>query len=174
MVDTTKKLLPFDTANVPGPKRASGLKTVPAGKLISKAKRPLLVVGNDITKPGLLEKAIEFGEKGVTIAATGTSIKAFLEAGYEDANSVNMHALTSYLLDDEWNGFDGEGQYDMVVFLGTLYYYSAAMMAALKNFAPDKRVLSIDRHYHPNAAMSFGNLDDDEHLKAVDEVLENM
>lgn len=175
MVDTTKKLFPFDTANVPGPKMASGLKPVPAGKIIAKANRPLLVVGDGIkSQPDWLERAIKFGEKGVAIAATGVAVKAFIDAGYEKANSENFHALTSYLMDPEWKGFDGNGQYDVVVFMGTLYYYSSAMMQALKNFAPHLRVLSIDRHYHPNAAMSFGNLSDDEFLEAVDEVLANM
>ena len=47
------------------------------------------------------------------------------------------------------------------------------MFAAIKNFAPHIRAISIDRYYHPNATMSFGNLwkKEDAYLKLLDEIL---
>ncbi len=166
---------PFDTANIPGPKMATLLeKGRPVAMMIKKAKRPLLIVGPDITDE-IFQRILKFAEKGITIAATGNAIKRFIDAGYK-GNNVKyavLHELTQFLLDPEWKGFDGKGNYDLVVMIGTIYYHGSQMFAALKNFAPHIRAISIDRYYHPNADMSFGNLwkKEEQHLKLLDEIL---
>jgi len=57
--------------------------------------------------------------------------------------------------------------------MGSIYYHGSQMLAAIKNFAPHIRALAIDRYYHPNAAMSFGNLwrKEEEYLKLLDEIV---
>jgi anaerobic carbon-monoxide dehydrogenase, CODH/ACS complex subunit epsilon len=84
-----------------------------------------------------------------------------------------MHALASYLCDPQWQGLDGKGGYDLVAFLGITYYYASQAMSALKNFSKVK-VISIDRYYHPNASMSFGNLKKDVFIAALDAALDEV
>lgn len=165
---------PFDTANIPGPKMALIAKPKTVVTHIKKANRPLLIVGPDLTD-AMFERVLKFKEKGkIQVVATGSAIKKFIEA--EKADQVKysvLHELTQYLLDPEWPGFDGKGSYDLVLFIGSIYYHGSQMMAALKNFAPHIRTIAIDRYYHPNANMSFPNLwmKEPEYIKLLDEVL---
>ncbi len=169
------ELKPYDTANIPGPKMAKEGKPVVVAKLVGKAKRPLLVVGMEILENGLLEHAVDIGKKGVTIAATAHSIKGFREAGYtKDVHYIGIHELTNDLRDPDWKGLDGKGNYDVVLFLGITYYLSSQMMAALKNFAPHLKSISIDRYYHPNAEFSYANMKVDELKEATREMLAAM
>ncbi len=168
-LDTTKNAVPFDRANIPGPKMAKAIKAEVAGKLISKARRPLLIVGTVGGDDGVIDVVKRMAEKGIPVAATGNSIKRLKEEGI-DATYVNLHALVSYLKDPDWKGFDGEGGYETTIFLGHTYYYASQLMSTLKNFTKIK-IISIDRHYHPNAQQSFGNLKPDDFLKALDIVV---
>jgi len=166
---------PFDIANIPGPKTATLLeKGKPVANMIKKAKRPLLIVGPDITD-GMFERIKKFVEKdSITVVATGSAIKKFIEAGLEErVRYAVLHELTNFLLDPNWPGFDGKGNYDLVLMMGSIYYHGSQMLAAIKNFAPHIRALAIDRYYHPNAAMSFGNLwrKEEEYLKLLDEIV---
>ena len=165
---------PFDAANIPGPKMATLLeKGKPVAMMIKKAKRPLLIVGPDITDE-MFERIKKFVEKGITVVATGSAIVRFIEAGMgNDVKYAVLHELTQFLLDPEWKGFDGQGNYDLVLMVGTIYYHGSQMLAAIKNFAPHIRAIAIDRYYHPNAAMSFGNLwkKEEDYLKLLDEIL---
>ncbi|MET1124271.1 MAG: CO dehydrogenase/acetyl-CoA synthase complex subunit epsilon [Archaeoglobaceae archaeon] len=166
---------PFDAANIPGPKMATLLeKGRPVANMIKKAKRPLLIVGPDLSEE-MFKRVLKFAEKGIQIAATGGVIRKFVEAGYKGNNvrEAVLHELTQFLLDPEWKGFDGNGNYDLVLMLGSTYYHGSQMLAAIKNFAPHIRAIAIDRYYHPNAAMSFGNLwrREEEYLKLLDEIL---
>jgi|Deesub1362A_J573_1020465.scaffolds.fasta_scaffold00371_28 acetyl-CoA decarbonylase/synthase complex subunit epsilon len=165
---------PFDAANIPGPKMATLLeKGKPVANMIKKAKRPLLIVGPDITD-AMFERVLKFVDKGVTVVATGNAITRFIDAGVDGkVKYAVLHELTQFLLDPDWPGFDGEGNYDLVLMLGSIYYHGSQMLAALKNFAPHIRAIAIDRYYHPNAAMSFGNLwrREDDYLKLLDEIL---
>ncbi len=168
-LDTTKNAVPFDKANVPGPKMAKPVKAEIAGKFISKAKRPLLIIGTAAGDDGVIEIVRTMAEKGIPVAATGSSLKRLKEEGI-DATYVNLHALVSYLKDPDWKGFDGEGGYDTTIFLGHNYYYASQLMSTLKNFTKIK-VISIDRHYHPNAQQSFGNLKPEDFIRALDVVV---
>jgi acetyl-CoA decarbonylase/synthase complex subunit epsilon len=68
---------------------------------------------------------------------------------------------------------DGKGQYDVVIFMGIFYKFASAMFSTLKNFNRDNKRVSIDRYYHVNADMTFGNLafDQEKYHEAVDEVI---
>ena len=168
-LDTTRNAVPFDRANVPGPKMAKAVKAEVSGKFISKAKRPLLIVGTAAVDNGVIEIVRSMAEKGIPVAATGSSMKHLKEEGI-GANYVNLHVLVSYLKDPDWKGFDGNGGYDTAIFLGHTYYYASQLMSTLKNFTKIK-IISIDRHYHPNAHQSFGNLTPEDFIKALDVVV---
>ncbi len=172
VVDTTRQAVPFDTGNIPGPKMAKAVMPAVPGKMLARAKRPLLIVGSEIHNKDILARAISIGKAGVQIAAVGNSFKSLGDKGL-DAHYVNMHALASYICDPDWKGLDGKGNYDLVVFFGITYYYASQAISALKNFSKIK-VISIDRYYHPNADMSFGNLKDDVFIAALDEVIKEL
>jgi len=154
--------IPFNVANIPGPETGNVVAPEVIGSYISSAKRPLLVVGSELLRDAFfLEIAIELGKKGVPIAATGHSIKGFIEKGYtENVTQYNLHELTNCLRDPNWTGLDGRGNYDFVIFYGIVYYYASQMLSCIKNFATDPliRAVSIDRYYHPNARMGFANV----------------
>ncbi|MCS7122206.1 MAG: CO dehydrogenase/acetyl-CoA synthase complex subunit epsilon [Archaeoglobaceae archaeon] len=166
---------PFNIANIPGPKMALVLeKGKPVAGMIKRAKRPLLIVGPDLTD-AMFERVLKFVDKGVQVVATGGVIKRFIKAGYkaDKIKTAVLHELANFLVDPEWKGFDGKGNYDLVLMIGSTYYYGSQVLSAIKNFAPHVRAISIDRYYHPNAAMSFGNLwrKEEEYLKLLDEIL---
>ncbi len=169
VIDTTRQAVPYQTGNIPGPKMARAVMAAVAGKMFAKAKRPLLIVGSKIGDEDVLARVVLFGRAGIQIASVGDSYK-YLADKELDAHYINMHALASYLCDPHWPGLDGKGGYDLVVFFGITYYYASQAISALKNFSTIK-VISIDKYYHPNADMSFGNLKQDVFIAALDEVI---
>lgn len=169
VIDTTRQAVPYNTGNIPGPKMARAVMPAVPGKMLAKAKRPLLIVGSEIDDEAVLARVVTLGKAGVQIASVGDSYTYLADKGL-DAHYVNMHALASYLCDPEWPGLDGKGGYDLVVFFGITYYYASQAISALKNFSNIK-VISIDKYYHPNADMSFGNLKQDVFIAALDEVI---
>ncbi|MBW6469994.1 MAG: CO dehydrogenase/acetyl-CoA synthase complex subunit epsilon [Methanosarcinaceae archaeon] len=170
MVDTTRNTLIYTTW---GTKIAKPVQANVAAKLISKAKRPLLVVASEVLDEEILKRAISIAKKGkVPVAATGNAIKGFVN---EDVNAkyINIHSLGAYLGDTKWTGLDGEGHYDLIIVLAHKKYYINQVLSCLKNFT-DLKTLSIDKHYLQNATMSFGNLSAETHLEALDELIENL
>lgn len=169
VIDTTRQAVPFDTGNIPGPKMARATMPAVAGKMLAKAKRPLLIVGSQVHDEEVLARAVAMGKGGIQIAAVGNAYKSLGDKGL-DVHYMNMHALASYLCDPNWRGLDGKGGYDLVVFFGITYYYASQAISALKNFS-NIRVISMDKYYHPNADMSFGNLKKDVFIEALDMVI---
>jgi len=169
MVDTTRNTRIYTTW---GTKTAKPVQPKTAAKLISKAKRPLLVVGSEVLDGEILRRAISIAKTGIPVAATGHSIKGFVEHDV-DAKYVNIHSLGGYLSDQHWTGLDGKGQYDVVIVLAHKKYYINQVLSGLKNFT-DIKTISIDKNYLQNATMSFGNLRDEVHLGALDELIENL
>jgi acetyl-CoA decarbonylase/synthase complex subunit epsilon len=172
VIDTTRGAVPYNTGNIPGPKMARAVMPAVPGKMLAKAKRPLLIVGSEIEDEDVLARVVTMGKAGIQIASVGDSFKYLGDKGL-DAHYVNMHALASYLCDPQWPGLDRKGGYDLVVFFGITYYYASQAISALKNFSKIK-VISIDKYYHPNADMSFGNLKKDVFIEALDEVIKQL
>lgn len=168
-IDTRRQAIPYDTGNIPGPKIARAVMPAVPGKMIAKARKPLLLVGSQIHDKDVLKRVIAFGRSGIQIAAVGDAYASLWD---EKLNIyyANLHALTSYLCNPDWTGFDEKGQYDLVVFFGITYYYASHAISSLKNFS-DIQVISIDRYYHPNAHMSFGNLKKEVFIEALDEII---
>ncbi len=174
-VDTTKNPIPFEMAQIPGPEMAKAYATKVIGSIIKKSKRPLLVVGAELfDDPVMFDKVIEMGKTGIPIAATAHSVKGFVDRDYlENVYQIGLHPLTNYLRFEDWKGLDGQGHYDTVIFLGIHYKFANGMFSALKNFNRNVRRVSIDRYFHVNANMTFGNLafSPDDYHEAVDEVI---
>jgi len=170
MADVTKNLKVYTTYV---PKSANAAKPSVVAKMISKAKRPLLVVGAEILKDEKKDKAIAIAKKGIPVAATGHSMQAFRDETDIDAKYVNVHFLGAYLCDPQWKGLDGEGEYDLILFLGHKKYYLNQVLSGLKNFSKHKTI-AIERHFIQNATMSFGNITPEVHLEALDELIDNL
>ena len=170
MVDTTKNTQIYATW---GRKTAKPVNPNVAGKLISKAKRPLLVVGSEIADNAILaEKTVAIAKKGVPVAATGHSIKVLVDKEI-GAKYINVHSLGHFLGDKNWTGLDGQGHYDTILFIGHKKYYLEQVLAGLKNFT-DLKTITIERHFIQNATLSFGNLRPEVHIEALDELIENI
>ncbi|MCP8321098.1 MAG: CO dehydrogenase/acetyl-CoA synthase complex subunit epsilon, partial [archaeon] len=73
---------------------------------------------------------------------------------------MGIEDLVNRLKEKEWEGFDGKGNYDSVIFIGGVYYFQSLMLSTLKHFAPHLKTFSIDRFYHPNAEFSFENMNE--------------
>jgi acetyl-CoA decarbonylase/synthase complex subunit epsilon len=167
---------PYDIGNIPGPKMARVVTPEEFVKQFKKAKKPLLIVGSEISQEELRKRVEKLIDLGITTVATGGSIRYFVEDGYDEKVEVAvLHELTNMLLDENWKGFDGEGNYDFVIFLGITYYLASQMLSALKNFAPHIKTASIERYYHPNADISFKNqFKDEKFFQMVDEIIDKI
>ena len=152
---------------------------VVAANLITRAKRPLLVVGSEATekktKDGdIIDSAIRaMKNRRLTVVATGHLISEFRKRGVEDANSMPLIVLGKYLSDSEWMGFDGEGQYDTAIFIGYPYYMEWLVESGLKNFTK-LRTISLDRTYQPNAQWSLGWMPEPEWIEALDKIVSSL
>ena len=168
MVDTTKNTKLFTTYGV---KTSKAITTEVASKLISKAKRPLFVVGTGVLSPEILDRAVKIAKaKDIQIAATGSSMPGFVGKDVK-AKYINLHQLGFYLTDPNWPGLDGNGNYDTIIILGHKKYYINQVLSATKNFS-DVKAISIDKNYIQNATMSFGNLSKADHYAALDEIID--
>lgn len=167
----------FDIADIQVSREAGAVKPKVVVTMIKKANRPVLITGGRLLKESkLVEFAVRFYEKGIPVIATAGSSKPLIERGVKPtAKTYTLHQITQYLLDDGWQGFDGNGNYDLVIFLGFLPYYLSRMLSALKHFSKITTV-SIDEFYQPHARFSFTNLTKDKelHYSMIEEVLNSL
>jgi len=170
MVDTTKNTKLFTSYGV---KTSKAISTEIAAKMISKAKRPLFVIGTAGLTPEVLDRAVKIAKAAnLPIAATGSSMLGFVDKDV-DAKYINVHQLGFYLTDPNWPGLDGKGNYDTIIVLGHFKYYINQVLTATKHFSSVKSI-SIDKNYIQNATMSFGNLSRADHIAALDELIANL
>jgi len=159
--------IPWQTANIVGPKNALLLTPEHCARLLKTAKRPLIVVGAHATKPSvglpdLAEYVLRLAEVvKAQVAASPTVESQFTKRGKTQVFGLGLEDLTNRLKDKEWKGFDGRGTYDYVLLVGGVYYFESQMLATLKHFAPHIRTVSLDRFYQPNASFSFPSMDVD-------------
>jgi len=166
----------FDIADVQVSREAMVAKPKVIANVIKKAKRPLLVTGGMLLKDDkLVEYAAKLHEKGLQIAATAGSSRPLINGIKPIVKTYTLHQITQFLLDDEFEGFDGNGSYDVVVFLGFIPYYLSRMLSALKHFSKITTI-SIDELYQPHARFSFTNLTkySDMHYSMLEEVINNL
>jgi acetyl-CoA decarbonylase/synthase complex subunit epsilon len=165
------------TAEIAGPKKAFVIpKPEVAASMIKRAKRPLLVVGSESLKAktvdgDLIDTAIRLGKKaGITVVATGHMVREFRNRNIEGVHSMPLMNLGDRLRDPNWKGFDGEGQYDLVVFAGLPYYLEWLVLNGLKHFAAGLTTISFDASYQPNASWSLGTMREEEWKEVIDRI----
>jgi acetyl-CoA decarbonylase/synthase complex subunit epsilon len=145
--------------------------------MIKRAKRLMIIVGGgaeDMKSDGVnvhnVVSRIAKSMNGTIVSSPGV-FKGFTTK--KDLNVINfgLEDVTHRLLDENWTGFDGKGTYDIIVFIGGLYYFQSMMLSTLKHFNPKLKTISIDRYYHPNATFSLENLSVEKWKNGLDGML---
>ena len=155
---------PWQCAEIAATKKANTItKPEVAVAMIKKASRPILIVGSYATERSmedklLIEYLIDFANASkVPVVATAHMVGEFLKRGYQPAGFMSAMDIGNRLVDPEWQGLDGKGHPDLVLFVGLPYYMESLILCGLKNFAPDLKTMTLDNLFHPHASWSFPN-----------------
>lgn len=171
----------WETAEIRGPRVAHTLTPENCGRILKIAKNPLIVVGggaldmkadDGVDVPDIVSKIA--GGIDATVVVSPGVFKAFQRYSGNKLLNMGLEDVVNRIGDKSWDGFDGEGAYDLVIFIGGLYYFQSMMLSTLKHFAPKLKTISIDRFYHPNAVFSLANLTSEkwkEGLNAMTKIL---
>lgn len=155
---------PWQCAEGSATKKAMAItKPEVAASLIKRANRPILVVGSeavtrDLGGKLLIEYLIDFARASkVPVVATAHMVGEFLKRGFRPAGFMSAMDIGNRLVDPEWKGIDGKGQYDLVLFVALPYYMEGLILSGLMHFAPKLRTVTLDNKFHPHASWSFPN-----------------
>jgi acetyl-CoA decarbonylase/synthase complex subunit epsilon len=171
----------WQKAEVGGPKKAL-LITKPAVvvTMIKKAKRPILVVGSGVLEKvtddkALIDLIIQLAQKGkIPVVATAHIVGEFLKRNFKPTSWMPSVDIANRLIDREWLGLDGKGQYDLALFIELPYYMEWILLNTLKHFAPSIKTVSLDKTYQPNASWSFSNLTVEDWVQNLEEIISKL
>lgn len=173
------KPVPWQTGEICGPDSAKSLTKPDVLKRdLSKAKKPLLIVGSEAPneehgKGDMVDYAIALSKAGkMPVIATGGAIKAFIEKGFDGAKSMGAMELAYRLQDPEWKGPHGTGPFDLIIIYGIPYYMQWTLLSGVMNFAPEITAIALGRYYQPHAKWSFPNMKEKQYHTVLDEILE--
>jgi acetyl-CoA decarbonylase/synthase complex subunit epsilon len=168
-------------AEIAGPKHANIFPNGEvAASMISKAARPLLIIGSHsvkmVTNDGdMIDSAIRaLKNPKLSVVATAHMISEFRKRGAENVYSMPLFVLGKHLGEPDWKGLDGNGPYDVVVFAGFPYYMEWLIESGLKNFAMKLRTVSLDRTYQPNAQWSLGWMPEPDWQESIEIIISRL
>jgi acetyl-CoA decarbonylase/synthase complex subunit epsilon len=157
-----ERVIPWQPTVIAGPKQALMVTPETAKMMVKKAKRPLLVLGPLAKEEPLVTHSIEIAEKwDLPIVTTADTFKVYMDRGI-DTKAYGVVEILNLLKDPEWLGIKGEGQHDLVIFIGGIYYMASQGLSTLKHFAPHLKTLTLCKYFHSNADASFPNMKDGE------------
>ena len=157
-----ERVIPWQPTVIAGPKQALLVTPETAKMMLKKAKRPLLVLGPLAKEEPLISHSIDIAEKwDLPIVTTADTFKVYLDRGVE-TKAYGVVEILNLLKDPEWKGINGEGQHDLVIFIGGIYYMASQGLSTLKHFAPHLKTLTLCKYFHSNADASFPNMQDGE------------
>ncbi len=172
---------PWQKAEIAGPTKALVItKPEVVVAMIKRAKRPLLIVGHEgaeikIGDEKLLDYAIRISKNGkIPLVATAHIVGDFIRKGFQPVASLSAVDISNRLIDPEWKGFDGNGQYDLVIFMGMTYYFENNLFSSLKHFSPNLKAMSLDRYYFPHASWSFPNLPEKDWVQSLENIINKL
>lgn len=144
---------------------------------IKNASRPLLVIGSWAVKVPVGDKlvidyAIEISKSlNIPICATAHSAKKLREKGVEPDSTLDIIEIINHLKNASWKGVKGEGNHDLVMFLGFRTDLGTQGLSTLKHFAPHLKTMTLCKYYYPNASYSLANYRKDDKWKEFLEAL---
>jgi acetyl-CoA decarbonylase/synthase complex subunit epsilon len=172
---------PWQKAEIAGPTKALVItKPEVVVAMIKRAKRPLLIVGHEaaeikIGDKKLLDYAISIAKTGnIPLVATAHIVGDFIKKGFQPAATLSAVDVSNRLTDPEWKGFDGNGQYDLAIYMGMTYYFENILFSSLKHFSPNLKTISLDRYYHPHASWSFPNLPEKDWVQSLEIIINKL
>lgn len=148
--------------------------------LIKKANRPLLVFGPlclnlELGGVCLLEYAAQIAKKTkIPVVATANTRKKLLESGVIPDSTFDIVEIINHLKKPDWKGVKGEGNHDLVMFLGIRADLANQGLSTLKHFAPHLKTLTLCKFLHPHAAYSLPNLRDDKWKELLESIINLM
>lgn len=167
-----ERVIPWQPTVIAGPKQALLVTPETAQMMLQKAKRPLMVIGPIINDSPVQTLATGIAEKwNIPIVSTGNAFKSLNEVGIS-SKSYGVVEIVNLLKDPDWKGINGEGQHDLVIFIGVIYYIGSQGLSTLKHFAPHLRTLTLCKFFHSNADASFPNMKDEEWIKYLEKLAE--
>jgi acetyl-CoA decarbonylase/synthase complex subunit epsilon len=167
-----ERVIPWQPTVIAGPKQALLVTPETAEMMLKKAKRPLMIIGPLIKDSPVLTLSTQIAEKwNIPIVSTGDAFKPLNEAGVK-SKPYGVVEIVNLLKDPEWKGIKGEGQHDLVLFIGVIYYIGSQGLSTLKHFAPHLKTLTICKFFHSNADASFPNMNDEEWIKYLEKLVQ--
>jgi acetyl-CoA decarbonylase/synthase complex subunit epsilon len=176
-------LMPYHRVNILTGTRTARLVEDPVeyAKQITKAKRPLLVLGPRLFQLSLggklvLEYALDIAKaKNIPICATATIKSKMVELGTKPDSIYDTVEIANALKDPDWKGVRKEGNHDLVMFLGIRTDLAEQSLSVLKHFAPHLKTMTLCKYYYPHADFSLPNFRKDEQWKAfLEGLIENL
>jgi len=176
---------PYQKANIPGPEMGTSVydPKVMANILKDPTKKKVVVIGSEaISKPMILngkkvaDYYIEIAKKlDCHVVATGHTFGYLKDKIPKDKLwDMSLINITGRLVDKDWKGLDGNGQYAMAIFGGHLVYYVSQTLSRLKNFQNHLRTVELDKFSHPNARFSLPNLSDADWKEFLEKLIEEL
>ena len=132
--------------------------------LIKRAKRPVIIIGHEVTATGHeSEVLIDFIKRAartrpITILGTSPSVRDLISRGIRIDAVMGGMEIVDRLRDSSWKGVDGKEPYDLVLITGFPYSLGWILLSGLRHGAPGLKTITIDRVYQPHASWSFGNM----------------
>jgi acetyl-CoA decarbonylase/synthase complex subunit epsilon len=167
-----ERVIPWQPTVIAGPKQALLVTPETAEMMLKKAKRPLMIMGPLVKDSPVLALAAQIAEKWhIPLVSTGDAFKALNEVDVK-SKPYGVVEIVNLLKDPEWEGVNGKGQHDLVLFIGVIYYIGSQGLSTLKHFAPHLKTLTLCKFFHSNADASFPNMKDEEWIKYLEKLAE--
>lgn len=173
--------MPWQPTTIAGPKQARVANPESVIRMLKKAKRPLFIIGPVIIcdegcdetvchKAKIRSSCMDIAKEwDIPVVTVGHAFKSFLKEGF-DTEPMGIIEIVNLLKDPEWKGLRGEGQHDLVLFIGVTYYIASQGLSTLKHFAQHLVTVTLCKFFHPNADASFPNMSDKKWLKYLEKL----
>ena len=157
--------IPFHKVNVlTGIKEARTIKEgARYAQMIKQARRPLLVLGPRVLSDSLdgrplIDWAVEAARAGnIPLCATAHTQKGLIERDLAPDSAYDLMEIINCLKNPEWPGVKGEGNHDLVLFLGVRTDLATAGLSTLKHYAPHLKTMTLCPYHFPHASYSLPN-----------------
>jgi acetyl-CoA decarbonylase/synthase complex subunit epsilon len=171
---------PYQKANIPGPEMGTSVYEPDVMANILKApKKKVFIIGSEslsweLDGKKVVDYFIEIAKKlNCHVISTGHTYKYIKDKIPNDKLwDMSLINITARLVDKEWKGLDGNGQYEMAIFGGHIVFYVSQTLSRIKNFSNWIRTIELDRYSHPNARFSLPNLSESDWKEFLEKLIE--